>query len=167
MGKVKIVAIAGACCLALAIFLAVRLKPGHSRQAVFAPQTVGAITTSWAYGSPAALSCVTATFTSDASGTVEGIVPYDTYAAAKYLGGLLYRATVAPASGALRPDNLFDVTLLDVDSKDVLQGQFQNLTSATATTVNFSTPTAFIGPHTLSASGMGNKKEASLRLYFR
>ena len=71
---------------------------------------------------------ITLDWTSDAAGAVSGIYT-------KYLSGQLLRVVFVPDSGGTQPSDLYDLTLNDGNSMDVLAGLGANLSNATATQV--------------------------------
>lgn len=108
-------------------------------------------------------------WTSDASGAVSGTD-------SSVVSGEILRVTFVPGAGAVQPTDLYDLTLLDEDGVDVLQGLGANLSNANTTSVApllgdgtaaDSVHVAVDGPLSLVVAAAGNAKSGTLILYLR
>ena len=107
-------------------------------------------------------------WTSSAGGAVSGIPSVA-------LSGEILRIAFIPGAGGVQPSDLYDITLLDDDGLDVLQGKGANLSNAAAsqacpligdgtTTVR---PVAVDGQLTLTVANAGNAKQGTVAVYYR
>lgn len=114
----------------------------------------------------------TLAWTSDASGNVSGIPMTN------LVSGSIERVVFVPNQSSSQPTNLYDVTLLDANSIDVLAGQGANLANNANTHVKPGVPfkdgtTTSTAPVvvdeylTLNVSGAGNAKQGSVILYVK
>lgn len=105
---------------------------------------------------------------SDAAGAVSGLL-------SDAVSGELLRVVFKPDGGGTQPTDLYDVTLLDEDGFDVLQGKGANLSNVTATNV---TPLVGDGATTnqrvaldgvleLRVAAAGNAKGGIVTIYYR
>lgn len=91
--------------------------------------------------------------------------------------GVLMRVTFVPDAGGTQPSDLYDLTLTDDYSMDVLAGQGSNLSQTASTDVSpaitctdgtYSAPVPFTihGELTLVGAACGNAKGGKVILYF-
>ncbi len=80
--------------------------------------------------------------------------------------GRLIQIKFVPDGGGTQPDNLYDVTILDADSADILEAAGANL-SQTVSTWNTSTARVFLdgGQYTFTVAAAGNAKGGIVYLY--
>lgn len=102
------------------------------------------------------------------TGAVSGIESED-------LDGELLAVVFTPGSGGTQPSDQYDVTLLDDDGFDALQGKGANRSNVTATmltpligdgtTTNQRVPLS--GTYQLTVAAAGNSKTGTVTLYYR
>jgi hypothetical protein len=107
-------------------------------------------------------------WTSDASGAVNGIPT-------PHISGEILRVVFAPGAGGVQPTDNYDVTLLDGDGFDILQGLGANRDNVNkeqlvplvgdGTTTNQRT---FVNsPLELQVANAGDSKQGSVTIYYR
>lgn len=104
---------------------------------------------------------ITWAWTSDASGNADKIttVAFD---------GVLQMLVTVPSGGGTAPTDLYDVTVTDGDSVDVLLGAGANRAAASTQAVAASSLGVVAGDKlTLNVSNSGNAKQGTVHLYIR
>lgn len=86
-----------------------------------------------------------------------------------YLSGQILRVVFDPDGGGTQPSDLYDVTLIDDNGVDVLDGLGANLSNATTTSEVpvFETPAAIDDLLELVVANAGNAKGGLVILYMR
>lgn len=81
--------------------------------------------------------------------------------------GMLLDAIFKPDSGGTQPTDAFDITILDADSTDVLQGLGANLSNAAPTYKKNTDGLGYVKSSALTCNGaaMGEGKGATVILY--
>lgn len=105
---------------------------------------------------------ITFAWTSDASGNVSGTLTTKSY------NGALERLVTVPAGGGSAPTNLYDITMLDQDSTDVLMAAGADRSSANTEQVQRTSLGVVANDKLeLRIANAGNAKSGTVYLYLR
>ena len=105
---------------------------------------------------------ITFDWTSNASGAASG-------STTEYYSGVVYRVVFIPDSGATQPTDLYDVTLTDDDSVDILDGAGGDLSNSTTDQLQGLVGVSAVANSklTLTVSNAGNSKGGTVVIYLR
>jgi hypothetical protein len=105
-------------------------------------------------------------WTSDALGTVSINTLQAASVAVPFLVGKLRRVIFTPDSGATQPTALYDATILDDDSQDMLAGNGANLDNTNGNDLRLNPEVVWVGKLRPQISNAGAANKGTIKMYY-